>query len=106
MSGGTGPHWSCAGPVKALREFPFRGIAAAVAAEWAEQQPRSCGWESNPKRIQRREPGRKRKKIDGVMERTQALEEAMGGMKEELVQHKGEIDTLKRSEQALKNRVE
>ncbi|KAJ1202404.1 hypothetical protein NDU88_006204 [Pleurodeles waltl] len=46
------------------------------------------------------------KKIDGVMVRTQALEEAMGGMKEELVQHKGEIDTLKRSEQALKNRVE
>ncbi|KAJ1088717.1 hypothetical protein NDU88_001873 [Pleurodeles waltl] len=40
------------------------------------------------------------------MERTQALEEAMGGMKEELVQHKGEINTLKRSEQALKNRVE
>ncbi|KAJ1169261.1 hypothetical protein NDU88_001167 [Pleurodeles waltl] len=46
------------------------------------------------------------KKIDGVMVRTQALEEAMGGMKEELIQHKGEIDTLKRSEQALKNRVE
>ncbi|KAJ1088352.1 hypothetical protein NDU88_001509 [Pleurodeles waltl] len=46
------------------------------------------------------------RKIDGVMERTQALEEAMGGMKEELAQHKGEIDTLKGSEQALKNRVE
>ncbi|KAJ1155716.1 hypothetical protein NDU88_008445 [Pleurodeles waltl] len=46
------------------------------------------------------------KKIDGVMVRTQALEEVMGDMKEELIQHKGEIDTLKRSEQALKNRVE
>ncbi|KAJ1171588.1 hypothetical protein NDU88_003449 [Pleurodeles waltl] len=59
-SGGTGPRWSCAGPLKAWREFPFGGIAAAVAAERAEQQPKSCGWESNPKRIQRREPGRKR----------------------------------------------
>ncbi|KAJ1205491.1 hypothetical protein NDU88_000925 [Pleurodeles waltl] len=29
------------------------------------------------------------RKIDGVMKRTQALEEAMGGMKEELAQHKG-----------------
>ncbi|KAJ1212481.1 hypothetical protein NDU88_000140 [Pleurodeles waltl] len=46
------------------------------------------------------------RKIDCVMERTQALEEAMGGMKEELAQHKGEIDALKGSEQALKNRIE
>ncbi|KAJ1124305.1 hypothetical protein NDU88_002766 [Pleurodeles waltl] len=46
------------------------------------------------------------RKIDGLMERTQVLEEAMGGMKEELGQHKVEIDVLKGNEQVLKNRIE
>ncbi|KAJ1090321.1 hypothetical protein NDU88_003454 [Pleurodeles waltl] len=46
------------------------------------------------------------RKIDGLMERTQAIEENMGGMKEELAQHKAEIDALKGNEQVLKNRVE
>ncbi|KAJ1100642.1 hypothetical protein NDU88_005723 [Pleurodeles waltl] len=36
------------------------------------------------------------RKIDGLME---ALEETMGGMKEELAQHKAEIDALKGNEQ-------
>ncbi|KAJ1104175.1 hypothetical protein NDU88_001588 [Pleurodeles waltl] len=111
---------------KNVARIPLRGNSGSCNTRASGAASEKWRWAEQPKEIPEKNARKKtgfansevnqgeirevcanlEKKIDGVMVRTQALEEAMGGMKEELVQHKGEIETLKRSELALKNRVE
>ncbi|KAJ1217956.1 hypothetical protein NDU88_005543 [Pleurodeles waltl] len=80
---------------KNVARIPLRGNSGSCNTRASGAASEKWRWAEQPKEIPEKNA---RKKT--------ALEEAMGGMKEELVQHKGEIETLKRSELALKNRVE